>query len=180
MRRTVAVRVLAGVLVLGMAASCSDDGSGDGQAGRLADRAGFEADEVVDAICEEWRRDDPDAATINQYVRDLLLPLALINSQQRPSYDTEDIEALVEAACDDGADPEALVDRVLEGLGLGEADLDRLVSAACDRYGEQLQRMARGDWSGEDLGQLIRDVAGERGVDLEELKDAITGVCADR
>ncbi len=133
----------------------------------------------MDAICDEWALDRPDQPTLNEYVHDLLRPLGLVNSPDPPAYTADEIDALVVAACrDEGDDPEAFLEMVRDGLGLSEADLDALVMSACDRYRVQQQRIARGDWSGEDIAQLIRDLAADRGVGLDELREALSGICA--
>lgn len=176
-----AIAAGAACLLLATAAACGDDdgeASGAGQADDLADRAGLEAQTVVDALCDSWARDHPDHPTINEYVHDVLHPLDLVNSSDPPSYSTDEIDALIVAACRN-RDAEAFVDTVRDGLALTEAALEALVGSACDRYGTQQQRMARGDWSGEDIAQFVRDLAADKGVDLGELREALSGICAE-
>lgn len=183
MRRAIAV-CTGWLLVLATATSCGSDAngggaSGSGQADDLADRAGLESEAVVDAICDGWALDQPDQPTVNEYVHDLLRPLDRVNSPDPPAYTADDIDVLVVEACRvAGSDPEAFLDMVRDGLGLSEADLDALVGSACDRYHVQQDRIARGDWSGEDIAQLIRELAADRGVGLVELQEALAGICS--
>jgi hypothetical protein len=171
------------LLVLGTATSCGSDAnvdgaSGAGQADALADRAGLESEAVVDAICDGWALDQPDQPTVNEYVHDLLRPLDRVNSADPPAYTADEIDALVVEACrEERDDPEAFLGMVRDGLGLSEADLDALVMSACDRYRVQQERMASGDWSGEDIAQFIRDLAADRDVGLGELREALSGIC---
>lgn len=183
-RGTIAVWA-ACLLLLATATSCGDGdavgdrASGSGQAEGLADRAGVESEVVLDAICDSWALDHPDQPTINEYVHDLLRPLDRVNGPDPPAYTDDEIDARIAAACrDEGDDPRAFLDVVRDGLGLSEAELDALVMAACDRYRAQQQRLAQGDWSGEDIAQLVRGLAADRGVSLGDLRRALSGVCA--
>ena len=183
MRRAIAV-CSGCLLVIAAATACGSDangggGSGSGQAHALADRAGLESEAVVGAICDGWALDQPDQQTVNEYVNDLLRPLDRVNSPDPPAYTADEIDGLVVEACRvERRSPEAFLDMVRDGLGLSEADLDTLVRSACDRYGVQQDRIASGDWSGEDIAQLIRELAADRGVGLVELQEALSRICS--
>lgn len=173
------------VVALVSLAGCGNDGGGEptatggGQASELAERAGLDATEAARAICDAWEADSGDSASINEYVHDLFLPLDAVNSSNPPGYSTEDIDAAVTGACAvHPDDPDALLAAVRADLGITATELEAQVAAACARYEVQRERIAAGDWSGEDLADLLRQVAAGRGVELAELRSAIQGVCA--
>jgi hypothetical protein len=182
MRASLAVRVLGGLVLLpGLAGCGGDDGSGaagPGPAAELAERAGLDGDAAVGAICDGWETGQPDHPTVNQYVHDLLLPLDLIDSGDRPADTEDDIAAAVADACQEPrGEPEAFVRAVRDDLGLSEADLQARVDAACARHERQRGRITAGDSSEQDLSQFLRDFASMRGVALAQLSAAVAGVC---
>jgi len=187
-RSALVILTLAAVALL---VGCGDDGppsdttessqAGRSQAEALVDLAGVDPSAVVDAVCANWAVDQPDRPTVNQYVRDLFLPLELVNRADPPDYTQDDIDRAVSDACrDHGDDPDAFLAGVRSGLGLSEAQLDELITGACARYRTQQEKIAAGDWSGSDLDDVIREVAVGAGFTLTGLREAISSLCADR
>lgn len=177
-RSLLGVLTVAASVVLWSCGAGSDQPRGLGQAAKMSERAGVDGGDVVDALCQHWRMGYSDSPTVNSYIHDLLLPLDLVNSEDPPAYGQADIDAAVTAACkNELGDPEAFVDAVAADIGLTAADIEARVRAACDRYRRQQRRIARGDWSGEDLAPLIRSIAASVGLDEAGLRQAIDGVC---
>ena len=177
--RPTAPLVTGAAILSALLTACSGGGSsGGGPASDLSARAGLSSELVVEAICDGWELGHPDHQTINSYVQDLLLPLELVNGSPSLRYSQDDIDAEVDAACGDHLDdPDAFVTQVLERLGLTDDDLESRVDAACRRYARQQQRIAAGDWSGEDIDDFVRDIASERGSDVAALRSAISDLC---
>jgi hypothetical protein len=175
-------RAQAGGLALAavVLAACGGDDRSTAPEHAFLERSGLDSAMVLDVICDGWELGFPDHLTINGYVHDLLSPLELVNSDTPPAYSQEDINIAVASGCDEhSADPPAFIDAVLDDLGLTGDDLDARVDRACARYRTEQARIARDDWSGEDIDGFIRDIATDRDTTLLELRDAVANICPE-
>ena len=161
-------------------AACGDDDDEGGARDPYEERSGLESSDVLDVVCEHWESGSQDHLTVTQYVRDLLLPLDMVNQGTPFTYTFDDIDVSVVAACKAHRDdPATFLRAVRDDLGLSQGSLDGLIDSACARYREQQSRIADGNWSGEDIATFIRDLASGGGASLEDLRRAVDGMCAD-
>jgi hypothetical protein len=161
-------------------AACAGDDAEDRSRQPYEERSGLESTDVLEVLCDSWATDRPDRPTVNEYVRDLLMPLDLVNDGTPFAYSADDIDTSVLAACrTHGEDPAAFLAAVRNDLGLSQGSLDALTESACARYRVQQSRMAGGDWSGEDIATFVRELAADGGASLQDLRQAIDGICAD-
>lgn len=144
---------------------------------RRVDRSVLERPVVVEAVCANWRPNDRDSQTVNEYVADLLLPHTFVPGQP-PELTTDRIDVVIATACrDHRVEPDQFVAAVMAGLAISEEKLDERVEAACRRYERQRRAVAAGNWSGDDVDAFVRNIAGAYGVSLPMLRGAIGAIC---
>lgn len=170
------------VAVLVLSGACGDDEPAPAAppppgAGHLA-RSGLDQQSAVAAVCANWTLGGPDSATVNEYLFELLRSPTLVPGAP-PELTEEQVDLAVDQGCRDHPDdPTRLLGTVARQLGVTQADLDEKVVAACGRYGRQRAAVAAGNWSGDDLATLVRDVAAQARIALPELRSAIERICA--
>jgi len=139
--------------------------------------AGLQPLTVVEAVCEHWGPADSERATVSQYVFGLLRSETFVPGEP-PVVTEARLDVAVRQACRDHPDePASFLAAVTAGVGLTEADLTRRVDDACRRYEKQRRGVASGNWSGDDLAPLVREIAASRAVPLPALRAAIAQVC---
>lgn len=163
---------LAALLVLLTAACTQGSGAPETAVERRLARAGLDQQLALTAVCDNWRLDDPDAITVNQYLHDLLLEHRFTPGQP-PAVTEDQIDAVVDQACRDHRDnPGRFLTAVTDELGLTDTQLDQRITEACRRYADHAPRPE------DDLSRLVRDIAATHGVALPVLRAAIAAVCA--